>query len=190
MNGAGPITILLTAAALAMDACAVSLSSGLLLRQVPVRRALRVPAAFGLFQAGMPLAGAWAGVELRTAIAAWDHWVAFGLLAAVGGKMIWDSLQKETGPRTDPTHTGTLLVLALATSIDALVVGAGFSMAGLPVGALAVAAGVVTFALSALAVYIGNRFLGIMETAAGLAGGVILMGIGLQILVKHMGAAA
>jgi putative Mn2+ efflux pump MntP len=188
MSDPGLVTVFLTATALAMDAFAVSLSAGATVKSHGFTRIIRLPLAFGVFQAAMPLLGAWAGNGLKAAIAAWDHWVAFGLLVLVGGHMIYSALQSERQEeRADPTGFMILAVLALATSIDALSVGAGFSVAGLAVTALAAVAGIVTFALSALAVYIGNRIWSFMGRSAEMAGGAILIGIGVRILVSHIG---
>jgi putative Mn2+ efflux pump MntP len=173
------------AMALAMDAFAVSLSCGLVTRQSTNSRILRIPLAFGFFQAGM-LAAGWSMVAgIQTAIAAIDHWVAFALLLGVGGHMVVGAIRGEKKSGRDPLQLTVLFVLALATSIDAFAVGMSLSIVKVPVLAPAVVTGGVTFALSAVAVYIGNRTGPLLGRGAEAAGGFVLIAIGIRILLDH-----
>ena len=175
------------ATALAMDAFAVSLSSGLVTRKEKVLRVVRMPFAFGLFQAGM-LAIGWSAVAgVQEVIAAIDHWVAFALLLGVGGHMVVAAIKGEEREERDPLNITVLIVLALATSIDAFAVGMSLSLVQVPVLWPAAVTGVVTFALSAIAVYIGNRAGPLLGRSAEIAGGFVLVAIGVRILLDHTG---
>jgi len=180
-------TILLTAAGLAMDALAVSISSGLGLREHRQRRALKMAAFFGGFQAIMPAVGYALGVTFREWVAAADHWIAFGLLAAIGGKMIHESMSNggDASRRTDPFSTRTLTLLAIATSIDALAVGISFSLLETSLALTAGLIGAVTFAFCYPAVLFGRLAGDRFASHAERAGGLVLIGIGLKILVEH-----
>ena len=179
--------ILSIATALAMDAFAVSLSCGLVTRRAAIFRILRMPLAFGLFQGVMLVVG-WATVAgIQSAIAAVDHWVAFALLLLVGGHMGISAIRGEEKGERDPLQLTVLLVLALATSIDAFAVGMSLSIVQVPILAPAVVTGVVTFTLSAVAVYIGNRTGPLLGRSAEAAGGLVLIAIGVRILLDHIG---
>jgi len=182
------ISIFLIAIGLSMDAFAVAVTCGLNARPLQARYAFRIAFLFGLFQALMPLMGWVAGVGLRTIIASFDHWIAFLLLAAIGGKMIYESLRAEKKPvacRMVPI--GGLLVLALATSIDALAVGVSFAF--LEQAAIigpALMIGLITFVVCLGGVRIGNRFGHFFENKFEMLGGLILIGIALKILLSHI----
>ncbi|MDF1536595.1 MAG: manganese efflux pump MntP family protein [bacterium] len=179
--------ILSIATALAMDAFAVSLSCGLITRRAATPRILRMPLAFGLFQAGM-LAIGWSMITgIQAAIAAVDHWVAFALLLAVGGHMGVSAFRGEVKGERDPLQLTVLFVLALATSIDAFAVGMSLSIVQVPVFTPALVTGVVTFTLSSVAVYIGNRTGPLLGRSAEAAGGLVLIAIGVRILMDHIG---
>ncbi|MGD2080531.1 MAG: manganese efflux pump MntP family protein [Nitrospirota bacterium] len=172
---------------LAMDAFAVSVASGIAITRLRVRHAVRIALFFGFFQALMPVAGWLLGLGFRSAIEAFDHWLAFGLLGAIGGKMLYESfrLEEAENPR-DPMSISVLLVLSVATSIDALAVGLTLSVIKVPVVGPALIIGVVTFALSYAGIYIGDRFGHFFEKKAEALGGLILIGIGLKILLEHL----
>ncbi len=185
------VTLFAIAVALAMDAFAVALATGICLGRARTAQTLRMAAAFGLFQAAMPVLGWLLGLTVREHIEAYDHWTAFALLALVGGKMIWEALaggEDDAACRPkDPTQGLQLLVLALATSIDALAVGLSFAVLGQNIWLPALVIGVVCFALTALGVRIGclvGRAAAISRYAE-LVGGVVLVGIGLKILAEH-----
>lgn len=180
------ITIIVIAVALAMDAFAVSIVSGAAYRQLQIRHALRIALFFGGFQAVMPLIGSLAGLTLKDRIAGYDHWIAAVLLTAVGGKMIYESFKiKEAEKKFDPTSLITLLVLAVATSIDALAVGITLSLITTSIILAVIIIGLVTFILSYLGVVIGKRFGHFFETKIEILGGIILIAIAAKILLQH-----
>lgn len=177
------------ALALAMDAFAVSVSSSASLRKVDMGHYFRMALAFGLFQFAMPVIGWLLGLSVRDYIEAWDHWIAFGLLSFVGLNMLREAMgnREEEGPKGDPSRGVTLILLAVATSIDALAVGLSFSMIGVSVWEPAVIIGLVCAGLTALGVKLGSA-LGRSEILGGRAavlGAVVLIGIGVKILYEH-----
>ncbi len=181
------ITILIIAIGLAMDAFAVSIVSGLTLAHIRVRNALTVALFFGSFQALMPLIGWLSGNTLKGYISGFDHWVAFGLLCAIGCKMIYESFKLESDKENvDPQKIGVLFVLAIATSIDALAVGISLSFLDVAIIIPALIIGLVTFLLSFGGVYVGNKFGHFFERKMELVGGLVLIGIGIKILIEHL----
>lgn len=180
------ITIMLIAVGLAMDAFAVSIVSGAAYRQLKIRHALRMALFFGGFQAVMPLIGSLAGLTLKNHIAEYDHWIAFALLTAVGGKMIYESFKiKEAEKKLDPTSLITLVALAVATSIDALAVGITLSLITKSIILAVTIIGVVTFVLSYIGVAIGKRFGHFFESKIETLGGIMLITIAVKILLQH-----
>ena len=180
-------TILLIALALAMDAFAVSIASGFAMRQLKVRHALSMAGSFGAFQAIMPLIGWFSGIRLRGWILHVDHWVAFGLLTFVGGKMIAEAFEiEELEEKTNPFALHVLLVLSVATSIDALAAGLSFALLDVSITAPVLIIGAVTFCMSLAGVAIGTRGGHLFEKKIEVLGGVILIGIGLKILLSHL----
>ena len=188
--------ILLTGIALAMDAFAVSLCKGLSMRNFSVKYALIIGGFFGGFQALMPLLGWLLGTRLVKYIEAYDHWVAFVLLVAIGGKMVMDAIKEMRNPPENPKpfvlKISELLFLAVATSIDALAVGVTFAFleTGTP-GTLSIwtaiaIIGIVTFIISFAGVKIGNKFGNKFESKAEIAGGIVLIAIGVKILLEHL----
>jgi len=188
------LTYVLTGLALAMDAFAVSVSSGICIAGLTFRYALRTAFAFGLFQFVMPLLGYAAGTTFRTAIETWDHWLAFALLAFVGGRMLYESLSakddascsEEELARKNVLDLKILLVMAVATSIDALAVGVSYSLVRAPIWLASGIIGVVTFALCLVGCEFGKRLGARFEKGAEIAGGVVLIGIGLKMLLEHL----
>lgn len=180
------VTIIVIAVGLAMDAFAVSIVSGSVYQQLHVRHALRMAVFFGGFQAIMPLIGSLAGMSVKDYIADYDHWVAFGLLAAVGGKMIYESFKIESAEKNfDPSNVLVLLVLALATSIDALAIGVTLSLIVSSITVAVIIIGLVTFVLSYLGVFIGKKIGHFFENKIEAFGGLILIGLGIKILFEH-----
>jgi len=181
------ITILFIAFGLAMDAFAVSVTSGVTLKQERVNNALRIGLHFGAFQAFMPLIGWLAGLKLKDFIAGVDHWIAFGLLSLIGGKMIWESMKMGSGgkPANDLTPL-VLLSLSVATSIDALAVGVSFAFLKVGIVVPILVIGLVTFVLSFLGVMVGNKIGHFFERKIETLGGLILIGIGIKILIEHL----
>jgi putative Mn2+ efflux pump MntP len=186
--GMDMVSVFFIACGLAMDAFAVSVASGLAEKKLKFRYAFKIAVFFGLFQAVMPVAGWLMGFGLRAYITEIDHWVAFGLLALVGGKMIYESFKlKEVENPSGPHGIYVLLLLSIATSIDALAVGISLAFINVPIMMPAIVIGIVTFIFSCSGVYIGNRFGHFFEKKIEALGGVILIGIGLKILIEHIG---
>ncbi|BBL69172.1 manganese efflux pump MntP family protein [Methanoculleus chikugoensis] len=179
-------TTLLIAVGLAMDAFAVSISGGAGLREDRLRWAVIAGALFGGFQAGMPMLGWLGGMGLASFVGTYGPWIAFLLLALIGGKMIAEAVRGDGESVRFESGTATLLVLAVATSIDALAVGVSFAVLDIPIVSLAITIGVVTFVFSAAGVLLGSAFGHIMGEKAGIVGGIILVAIGLRILLEHL----
>jgi putative Mn2+ efflux pump MntP len=181
------VMIIVIAVGLAMDAFAVSIVSGSTYKQLHIRHALRMAAFFGGFQAFMPLIGSLAGLSLKEYITTYDHWIAFGLLSAVGGKMIYESFKiKSVEDNPDPSSILVLLVLSVATSIDALAIGVTLSLITSSIALAVVIIGLTTFVLSYFGVLIGKRFGHFFENKIEILGGLILIAIGVKILVEHL----
>ena len=180
-------SIIVIAVALAMDAFAVSVATGSVYKQLKIHHAVRMALFFGAFQAFMPLVGWLAGLGFKDAIVAYDHWVAFGLLAAIGCKMIYESLRmKHIADRPDPASILVLLSLSIATSIDALAVGITLSLITDKIFAAVIIIGVVTFFLSLLGCELGRRIGHFFENKIELIAGLILIAIGTKILIQHL----
>lgn len=181
------ISILLIAVGLAMDAFAVSIVTGSLYKELHVKHAFRMALFFGGFQAVMPIFGFLAGMGLKGYVTEIDHWVAFGLLSFVGGKMIYEAFQIESAEKNrDPSNLLILLALSVATSIDALAVGVTLSLLTSAIALAVALIGMVTFGLSFAGVYIGKRFGHFFESRIEVVGGVILIAIGIKILIQHL----
>ena len=182
--------LFLLAVGLSMDAFAVSVCKGLSIQRLKLRHALIVGAWFGAFQALMPVIGWLLGSAFADMIEAVDHWIAFALLALIGGNMIREALgheEEEADPSLAPV---TMLLLAVATSIDALAVGVTFAFLRVNILWAVSLIGVCTFLISAAGVKIGNVFGARWKSRAELAGGVVLVLIGLKILLEHLGVLA
>lgn len=181
------ITITVIAVGLAMDAFVVSILSGGAYRQLHVKHALRMAIFFGAFQAFMPLIGSLAGLSLKDYITDYDHWIAFALLAVVGGKMIYESFKiKSVEENLNPSNIFVLLVLSVATSIDALAIGITLSLITSSIIAAVTIIGLITFGLSYTGVLIGKRFGHFFENKLEAFGGFVLIGIGIKILCEHL----
>lgn len=183
------IQIILIGVALSMDAFAVSVSKGLTVGKPKIKHYFIIGAWFGGFQALMPLAGYFLGKSFEKYITNVDHWIAFFLLAFLGGKMIKESLQKkdDESEMTDSFAFGTMLLMALATSIDALAVGITFSFETVDIWLAISVIGVTTFVFSAVGLKIGSVVGDKFNKKAEIAGGIILILIGLKILLEHLG---
>ena len=173
---------------LSMDAFAVSIARGMTMKKEDLLRyALTLGFFFGVFQAVMPLIGWWAGSYFQEFIASIYHWIAFGLLSIIVGNMIRESLRGEEEACEDKSLTlKTILILAVATSIDALAVGISFAFLQVHIWTAITVIGVTTFVLSFIAVYLGNRLGDLLEKYAGILGGIILILIGTKILLEHL----
>ncbi|MHC4800052.1 MAG: manganese efflux pump MntP [Planctomycetota bacterium] len=181
------ITITFVAFGLAMDAFAVSITSGITIRKLRINHALRIAVFFGSFQAAMPVIGWLAGMSMRGFIAGVDHWIAFGLLSFVGSKMIYEAIKIEADEKViNPLNLYVLLMLSVATSIDALAVGVSFAFLKISIATPIIVIGIVTFLLSYFGTFIGNRLGHFFERKIEIVGGLILIGIGTKIMVEHL----
>jgi putative Mn2+ efflux pump MntP len=183
------VNISAIAVALAMDAFAVAISTGVILKDVTFRQAFRLSWHFGLFQAMMPVLGWSAGLSVRTYIEPYDHWVAFGLLAFVAVNMLREAFgqNKEGREQRDPTKGITLVMLSVATSIDALAVGFSISILNVSIWTPALIIGIVAGMFTLIGLQIGQRIgSGIrLSIYAEIIGGIVLFVIGLKILHEH-----
>ena len=186
------IEVWLIALALAMDCFAVSIASGMLFKRIVWRPMLAMALLFSLFQGGNPLLGWWATNHFSSLIGEIDHWVAFAILAFLGGRMVIESFKEEEQRRFNPRSYKVIFTLAIATSIDALAVGVSFSCMGydsiVPLMYPAVVIGFVSSALSIAGLAIGLRFgKGIAKRLrAEMCGGIILILIGIKVLIEHL----
>lgn len=179
--------IFLIAVSLALDAFAVSVSSGIAIPGFGWRQAVKMGLWFGAFQFAMPLAGWLLGSSVSGYIEAVDHWVAFGLLALIGGRMAWGALRSDGAEEEAPADLSArrLCLLAIATSIDALAVGVSMAFMRVDVFLSAAVIGVVAFLLSVVGGLAGKRLGGLFQKRAELVGGLVLIGIGVKILAEH-----
>ena len=175
--------------ALAMDACTVAIAIGSTLRTVSFRQAFRLSWHFGFFQAMMPVLGWSAGLSIRSLVATYDHWIAFGLLAFVGGNMMKNGFSGKADKKEvkDPTRGFSLVLLSIATSIDALAVGFSLSILELPITVPALVIGIGAFLFTFAGLFLGSRFGRAMNlgSRAEIIGGIVLLGIGFNILHTH-----
>lgn len=177
--------VLLVAISMAMDAFAVCLVAGSLNKASSARPAFRLSFHFGLFQFIMPVLGWLAGWTVEPLIRGYDHWIAFGLLAFVGLRMIQAAMQGEEMQPSDPSRGWTLVVLSVAVSIDALAVGLSLGVLGLSVWYPALIIGLVTGLLSLLGLRLGQQFGSKLGKPVEIVGGLVLIGIGLRIVIAH-----
>lgn len=187
----GIVELLLIAIGLSMDAFAVSICKGLGMKKVNLKVAFVLALFFGGFQALMPLIGWALGSQFLWLISPIDHWIAFVLLAVIGGKMLWEALHDEEGEDdgkpADKIDLGEFFILAVATSIDALAVGISFAALAVNIVPSILIIGVVTFCFTIAGVFVGNFFGSRYEKPASIVGGVVLILIGLKILLEHLG---
>lgn len=177
---------LLLSFSLALDAFAVSISVGALIKTRTWRDYFRIPFHFGLFQFLMPVIGWYLGSTIEPLIAEIDHWIAFILLAIIGGKMIKSAFSKEKELQTsDPSRGISLIILSIATSIDALAVGFSFALLRYSFWYPSVLIGIITAALSLIGLFAGNRLGNKFGNIVEVCGGVILISIGIKIVLTH-----
>ena len=190
----GLVELLLIAVGLSMDAFAVSICKGLGMKEVNPKVAVVLALFFGGFQALMPLIGWALGSQFLGIIGPIDHWVAFVLLAVIGGKMLWEAFREDAGEGdgkpADRIDLGEFFILAIATSIDALAVGISFAALSVDIVSPVALIGVTTFAFSIAGVFVGNFFGSRYEKPASIVGGVVLILIGTKILLEHLGILA
>jgi len=181
------ITLTGLALALAMDAFAVALGTGAVLSRLTGRHLFRLGFHFGLFQALMPVIGWLVGLTIMQWVEAWDHWIAFSLLAIIGGRMIYEAFSDEekTDDR-DPTKGLSLVLLSIATSIDALAVGFSLSVIGVSIWMPALVIGLVAGVLTIVGMLLGGRIGDRWGSRVEIFGGLVLIAIGIKILIEHL----
>ena len=184
------VELLLIAIGLSMDAFSVSICKGLTTKKFSWRMAMVCGLWFGFFQALMPIIGYFLGAQFQEMIEAYDHWIAFGLLFLIGANMIREAVWGKEESQDGSLGFKTMLLLAIATSIDALAVGVSFACIRVKLWSSVIVIGLTTFAFSVLGVKIGNVFGSKYEKSAGIIGGIILILIGLKILLEHLGVIA
>ena len=191
------ISLFLIAVSLAMDAFAVSVCNGITMQSVKLRHACAYGAMFGGLQFLMPVIGYLLGSTFSIYIESIDHWIAFALLAVIGGKMIADTFRKEKADTSDADDAdaaaislGKLFALGIATSIDALAVGISIALTGWDIWISSLVIGAVAFVLSFIGVLAGKKLGAHFQKNAGRLGGIILIGIGLKIVLEHLGVIA
>ena len=183
----GLLEIILIAIGLSMDAFAVSITLGLTVKKPKIKEVLIPGIYFGFFQALMPLIGYFAGISFASKIQNLDHWIAFVLLGLIGGKMIVESFsKKEKQANENPFQFMKMLLLAIATSIDALAVGVTFSFFDVNIFKSIFIIGLITFGISIGGVKVGNLFGTKFKSKAEFFGGVVLILLGLKILIEHL----
>ena len=187
--------IFLLSVGLAMDATAVAAARGCSARRLELRHVLSISLLFGGFQALMPCLGWLVGARVGPLIQVWDHWIAFGLLSAIGGKMLWEA-RSGHGAAAEPAAVvdeafrfQVLILLAIATSIDALAVGVTLPMLNAPFAGSLVTIGITTAVLSAMGVLAGRRFGSALGRRLDAFGGLVLVALGSKILIEHLSAA-
>lgn len=183
----GILEIFLIGVGLSMDAFAVSVCKGLSMKKLDWKKAIIIALYFGVFQAIMPVIGYLLGTTFESLVTQIDHWIAFILLVIIGANMIKGALGKESENSNDKVDFKTMIVLAIATSIDALAIGITFAFFKTKLLSSVSIIGVITFVLSLVGVKIGNKFGDKYEKKAEFLGGVILILIGVKILIEHLG---
>jgi putative Mn2+ efflux pump MntP len=176
------------AVGLSMDALAVSVTNGIMIKKLQVKHAFRIAFSFGFFQAIMPLIGWAAGITFSSYIKEIDHWIAFVLLVLVGGRMIWESISTSRKDEASKNclHFPTLLALSIATSLDALAVGVSFAFLDIIIWLPILIIGLITFVICFLGVILGNKLGALLGNRLGIVGGLVLVGIGIKILIEHL----
>jgi putative Mn2+ efflux pump MntP len=180
------LAIVLIAIGLAMDALAVSIAKGIAIERNRRQSAVLLASFFGGFQMMMPAIGYFVGLSFREIVMGIDHWIAFGLLALIGSKMIYDSTRKEGERENDTIHLHSLVILSIATSIDALMVGLSFALLQTSILEPILTIGIVTFSLSLIGFLFGCGLGKVFGNRIKIVGGLILIGIGLRILLEHL----
>jgi putative Mn2+ efflux pump MntP len=182
------LSILLIAIALSADCFAVAISTSIAMKAISRIQIVRASLSFGIFQALMPVLGWLAGNTIVDLISEFDHWIAFVLLAGIGGKMIWESFHSKNNEaeKKDITKGLLLLTLSVATSIDAFAVGLSFAFLQVNIALASGIIGIIAFTITAIGFIIGRKAGKLIGKRAELVGGIVLVGIGLRILITHM----
>ncbi len=180
-------SVILIAIGLSMDALAVSVTSGILIKKPRVKDALKLATSFGAFQAIMPLLGWISGIKIYRYISTFDHWLAFFILLLIGVKIIYESLKQESKDESfNPLDFKVLMILSIATSIDALAVSLSLAFLEMDIIGPFLIIGVVTFIICFMGFFIGDKFGHLFENKIKILGGIILIFIGFRILVEHL----
>jgi manganese efflux pump family protein len=187
------LAIILIAFGLSMDALAVSITTGVMIKKTKIKSALKVGIYFGVFQALMPLAGWVLGIQLSQYIAKIDHWIALIILSFIGGRMIYESIKEKNteckeymqNDKKDPLSNRTLFILAIATSIDALAAGISFAFLNVSITKTVIIIGGITFVLCFIGVLVGKICGELLKSHAKIFGGIILVAIGVKIFIEH-----
>lgn len=178
--------IILIAISLSMDTFAVSITNGVLLKKSKIKIALKTALIFSILQALLPVAGFVVGLQLKDLVSSIDHWIAFVLLLIIGSMMIIESFKKDDEAKIiDPSNTKLIIILGIATSIDALIVGASFAFIEASIIYLAIFNFFITFTFSILGFIIGDKIGYLIKEKAKLIGGLALIAIGIKILIDH-----
>ena len=181
------ISLILIAFGLSFDTFAVSVSTGIKITYLKFKQALKIALTLGVFQALMPLIGWFLGVQIESYISNYDHWIAFGLLAILGLRMIYESfLKEENNTSANPLNPVVLIGMAIATSIDALVVGVSFAFMNMNIYLSVAIIGLVTFLVSMVGMLFGKKVGGKLGKRMEIVGGIILIIIGLKMLFSHI----
>jgi len=182
-------SIFLIALSLSADCFAVALSGAVASRRVLMSQILRMSLSFGIFQTAMQVAGWLAGNTVVDFIAGFDHWIAFGLLAFIGGRMVWESFHEENEMKAgvDITRGFPLIALSVATSIDSFAVGLSYAFISISIALPSILAGVIAFTITATGFLLGKKLGGFFGRRAETFGGIILVVIGIRILAEHLG---
>lgn len=183
----GILEIFFVGVGLAMDAFAVSICKGLSMKKIDYKKTVIIALYFGIFQAVMPIIGYFLGTTFESLVTQIDHWIAFILLGIIGINMIKEAFSKESENVNDKVDFKTMIILAIATSIDALAIGITFAFFKTNLILAVIIIGIITFVLSLIGVKIGNKFGNKYEKKAEIFGGVILILIGVKILIEHLG---
>ena len=181
------LEVLMLAVGLAMDSFSVSLGASTSRHEMDRRSALRLAFHLGFFQFLMPVLGWYIGFSFVHLISSVDHWIAFGLLIFIGGRMIWAGFRDDAAAyETNPSRGFVLVMLSVATSIDALAVGLSLAMLGIPIWYPSIVIGVVTAAISLAGIPLGVKLGNLVGKRIGIIGGLILTFIGVRILITHL----
>ena len=183
----GALEILLIGIGLAMDAFAVSICKGLSMKSMNWKKAIIVGLYFGIFQALMPVLGYFLGATFESLVTKIDHWIAFALLTFIGINMLREAFGNEQENYNDSVDFKTMVILAIATSVDALAVGITFAFLKVNMLLAAIIIGIVTFVICVIGVKIGNKFGNKYERKAEIVGGLILILMGIKTLLEHLG---
>lgn len=182
------LTLFFIAIGLSFDTFAVSISTGLIANKIRFTQAVRVALVMAVFQTIMPLIGIFLGLQVADYIKEFDHWIAFGLLTLLGAKMIFESFKKEDEEQVqNPLKLSNVISMSIATSIDALAVGVSFAFLQINIAAMGGIIGGVTFVVAMLGMFFGKKAGSHFGSKLDLIGAAILIGIGLKILIEHIG---